>query len=130
MKDRELADESQHELAEDRTSWAHERTLLAKERTFSAWVRTGLAAMAAGIGVSRLLEAVEPVWLVSVLAALLVLTGAGALVLGFWSYRKTLRELEQEGIRGIPAWVLGGFTLLLVAGALIGLALVLLNASS
>jgi putative membrane protein len=127
VNDEELAGESRHELAEDRTDWAHERTLLAKERTFSAWVRTGLASIAAGIGVSRLLVALEPGWLVGVLGTLLVVMGAAALAFGFWSYRKTLAKLEQEGVRGIPGWALGLFTLVLMAGAAMALLLIWLN---
>jgi putative membrane protein len=119
--------ETRYELAEDRTDWAQARTLLAKERTFSAWMRTGLASIAAGLGATRLLQEVEPLWLVSALGGLLVLMGASALALGFWSYHKTLQRLGEEGRRGLPAWVLGLFTLGLLASAAIGLALILMN---
>ncbi len=119
--------EARNELAEDRTEWAHERTLLAKERTFSAWVRTGLAAIAAGLGVARLLEEMQPEWLVTALAAAFVLAGVIALTLGLWSYRKTLKQLEEEGVRSIPSWLIGVFTLALVVSAGIGLVLILLN---
>lgn len=127
MKEQELADESQHELAEDRTSWAHERTLLAKERTFSAWVRTGLAAMAAGLGAAQLLTDAEPRWLVMVLGAMLVVAGGVSLGVGFWSYRKTLRALEAEGVRGVPAWLLSLLTAAFVLAACLALVLVIVN---
>lgn len=116
--------ESRRELAEDRTTWAHERTLLAKERTYAAWIRTGLAMIGAGLAVTRLLDAFELQWLVVVLGVLLVVLGGTAIGMGFWSYRKTLKALEEEGVRGIPAWFLAGFTLGLLVVALLGLVLI------
>lgn len=128
MTDDELKQESREELAEDRTSWAHERTLLAKERTFAAWVRTGLTAIAAGLGVARLLANVEPRWLVLLLGAILVVAGGGALILGYWSYRKTLEALEAEGVHGVPAWLLGLLTGAFALCAALALVLVFINA--
>lgn len=125
----EEAPETRTQLAEERTEWANERTLLAKERTFAAWMRTGLAAVAAGLGATRLLVQVEPQWLVTALGAGLVMTGAGALLLGFWSYRKTFEKLKEKGVHGIPTWLVALFTLGLLASAAAGLVLVLLNRS-
>ncbi|MDQ3399352.1 MAG: DUF202 domain-containing protein [Deinococcota bacterium] len=119
-------DDPRVQLAEDRTDWAQERTLLAKERTFSGWLRTGLAMVAAGLGVTRLLPEVEPEWLVLSLGTALVLMGGVAVAMGFWSYRKTLKRLEEEGIRGVPAWIIGAFTLVFLLGAGAGLVLILL----
>jgi putative membrane protein len=120
-------DPTAHDLAEDRTAWARRRTLLAKERTFSGWVRTGLSAIAVGFGAARLLGDLEPQWLVLAAGAALIVIGVGALGIGFWSYRATLRELEREGIRGLPTWLVGALTAGLVVVALAGLALVYLN---
>lgn len=118
---------SRTELAEDRTEWAHRRTLLAKERTFAAWVRTGLAAIAVGFAVAQLLRDFEPQWLVMIISGVLVLTGMIVLALGYLSYRKTFRELLQEGVRGLPVWIIGGITLLLILSGVAGLILLLLN---
>jgi uncharacterized membrane protein YidH (DUF202 family) len=57
-----LADEKT-DPADERTVLARQRTLLAVERTVSAWIRTGIAAMAAGVGIARLLGAVQPAWI-------------------------------------------------------------------
>jgi putative membrane protein len=115
------------DLAEDRTQWAHRRTLLAKERTFAAWVRTGLAVIAVGFGVTRLLREFEPRWLVMAIGAFLILNGIIILGLGYWSYREAFRELEQEGVRGLPMWLIGGLALMLMLAGVAGLILLLPN---
>ena len=118
---------TKRDLAEDRTEWAHRRTLLAKERTFAGWVRTGLAAIAVGFGAAQLLVDLEPRWLVLSASMALVVLGASAIGMGFWSYRETLRRLEREGVRGMPMWLIGTFTVLLVLTAIAGMALIVLN---
>ncbi len=115
---------SKLELAEERTEWANRRTLLAKERTYAGWVRTSLSAIAVGFAAARLLPDLEPRWLVSAASLALISLGVGALGTGFWSYRQTLRELEQQGVRGLPLWVTAGFTLLLAAVAAAAMVLV------
>jgi putative membrane protein len=119
-----MADESKQELARDRTDWAEERTLLAKERTFSAWSRTGISAMAAGLAIARLLGTVERPWIARALGAVLIVTGAAIYAVGFLSYRKALRRLALEGVRGGPLWIMGIITLALMFSA--GLALLLI----
>jgi putative membrane protein len=124
-----MAPDSKKELAakrtdkaEERTDWAQERTLLAKERTFSAWTRTGLAAGVAGLGVARLLGSVDSPWIARTLGAVLILVGGAIYALAFLSYRKALRKLAEEGIRGTPLWIIGALT----AGLLFSSALALL----
>jgi putative membrane protein len=118
---------SKQELAEDRTDWAHRRTLLAKERTFAAWLRTGLSAVAVGFGAARLLTDLEPQWLVMAASLTLIAVGLAALLLGFFSYRATLRELAEEGVRGVPVWLIGSFVALLALVAVAAAALLFLN---
>ena len=131
--ERAEAAEERSELAEQRTEWSNVRTLLAKERTFSAWLRTGLAALLAGLAAIRLLgrrliggggEGEGTLW-ATLLGIVLVVTSMAIFMVGFWSYRETLQELEGEGIRGIPTWILGGITAVLMVGSLVGLVLVL-----
>ncbi len=114
-------------MAEQRTEWAEERTLLAKERTFAAWLRTGLAAMAVGFGVSELLGEMRPAWLASTIGIVLILIGASMHVIGFLNYRRTLQKLEQAGVRGVPLWVIGTLSLVLVLGGVAGVVLILVN---
>ncbi len=106
---------------------ARRRTLLAKERTFAAWVRTGLAAVAVGFGAARLLDDVEPQWLVLVASITLITAGIMCLGFGFWSFRATLRELASEDVHGMSIRLVGLFTLMLVFAAAVGLVLVLMN---
>jgi putative membrane protein len=119
-----MATESKQELAQDRTDWAQERTLLAKERTFSAWGRTGISAMAAGLAIARLLGSVESPWIARTVGALLIFTGGAIFVLGFLSYRKALRKLAEEGIRGTSIWIIAAVTLALMFSAVLALFLV------
>lgn len=111
------------ELAEDRTEWAYERSLLANDRTFSAWIRTGLATIAVGFGVTRLLREVQPNWLVVTLGVLFVIVGGGILLMGYWSHRRMLRWLSEDHhltdtrSRKIVEWVVGAITVALILGA-------------
>ncbi len=127
MKQREQLRESKRELAEDRTDWAQERTLFAKERTFSAWARTGIAAMAAGLGIARLIEVADSPWIVRTIGAVLIVTGGFIFVVGFLSYRKALQKLEEEGIRGMSIWIVGILTLGLIVSAALALWLIFLE---
>jgi len=118
---------SKRELAQQRTERARERTLLAKERTFAAWLRTGLAAMAVGFGVAELLGEMEPTWLARSIGVALILIGGSLHVIGFLNYRRTLRVLEKQGMRGVPLWVIGTLSTVLVIGALAGVVLILVG---
>ena len=75
-----------------------ERTRLANERTFLAWWRTGLAAVAAGFALGRLLpEAIEgeTVWPYTLLGVLLIGSGVAATVYGLVRYRAVASALER-----------------------------------
>ena len=118
-------EDNRQEMAEDRTNWAYRRTLLAKERTFSAWIRTGLATVVVGFAVVRLLEELQPTWLTKVLGGLFITTGGAIFLVGYWSYRQTLKELARKDIRALPGWVMTVITAALVLGAVAGIALLL-----
>lgn len=120
----ESHDKSKQELAEDRTDWAQERTLLAKERTFSAWGRTGLATLAVGLAIARLLSSVESKWLALTIGALLIFTSTLIFILGFLSYRKALKELAEQGIRGTPIWIIRLITIVLVICAILAMVMI------
>lgn len=115
--------EPKKELARDRTEWAYERSLLANDRTFSAWIRTGLATIAVGFGVTRLLQEVEPAWLVLSIGALFVVVGGGILLMGYWSHRRMLRWLSEDRhlaetrSRKVVGWIVGVITVALILGA-------------
>ena len=124
ITDKDIHNESKGELAQDRTEWAQERTLLAKERTFSAWARTGLASVAAGFAIARLFGTVESDWVAIILGVILVFTGGLIFILGYLSYRKALKELEEQGIRGTPQWMITLVTVLLVISSILAMLLV------
>lgn len=120
----EISNESKQELAQDRTEWAQQRTLLAKERTFSAWGRTGLATLAAGLAIARLLSSVESKWLALTIGALLIITSTLVFTLGFLSYRKALQKLADQGIRGTPIWIIMLITIVLVICSILAMVLI------
>lgn len=115
------------DLAEERTETAHRRTFLAEQRTYSAWVRTGLAALVTGFAIAKLMGEAGPSWFIRGLGGLFIATGAVTFVLGFWAYRGAMRHLPSEAIEGVPLWVIGGLSFVLVFGAAMGLGLVLLE---
>jgi putative membrane protein len=90
-------------------------------------MRTGLSSVAVGLGAARLLTDLEPQWLVRAGSLTLVVVGMMAVAFGFWSFRETLLELGEEGVRGIPIWIIGLFTGLLLAAAGSGLFLISVN---
>jgi putative membrane protein len=118
---------SKQTLAEEQTDWADERARLARERTFSAWMRTGLAAVATGIGMARLLVAVEPRWLVQMMDVIFVMAGGVLFGLGFWRYRKNIQTMLTNDQWNVPLWMIGLVTILLLAAAFIGLLLIFLD---
>ncbi|CAM3864872.1 DUF202 domain-containing protein [Deinococcus frigens] len=121
-----MADEADQgrSLGQARTDWAERRTALAAERTFAAWARTGLSCIGVGLAVTQLLNDLQPLWLVRVLAAGLVALGALALAFGFRSYHKSAHGLEKSGQHTLPLGWIGAFAGLLIALAIAGLILV------
>jgi putative membrane protein len=80
------------------------RTHLANERTFLAWFRTGVTLIALGLAAAQFLARdVEPGFpLVRFLATVVIATGAGAVLIGFYRYRKGRHQIDELGF--LPAW--------------------------
>jgi putative membrane protein len=74
------------------------RTQLAHERTYLAWWRTGLAGIAAGFGVGRVLPEVigGTNWPYVALGTVLTAAGLAAMVYGIWHYRELQAALLQD----------------------------------
>ena len=70
--------------ADRRTQLAADRTVFAAERTYAAWVRTGLAALASGVGVKKLLAGVVPDWMIWAVGTILVLFSAFSFGAAVW----------------------------------------------
>ncbi len=113
------------QLAKERTDWALQRTAFAKERTFNAWLRTGLTAVAAGVGVARLLPLERLKVLAQSLGALLVVCGGLLFAIAAWRYRHRYQELRAEEIE-IVSLPMVTFIVLLLLGTALALLLVFL----
>lgn len=107
--------------SENDSDSAADRTLMAEERTFSAWIRTGLASVASGLGVVKLLAEQAPSRTITLLGVLLVIAGAMAFAFAFYGYRQGMRRWQAALPRAVPLWIIGFFTMLLALAA--GLAL-------
>jgi len=77
---------------------APRRTHLANERTYLAWWRTGITALAAAIGVGRIVPSLihQPRWPYAILGVGYALIGIGAIAYGFRRQRD-VREAIQRG---------------------------------
>ncbi|MDX2453898.1 DUF202 domain-containing protein [Desulfosarcina sp.] len=113
--------------ADGRTNWPHERTRLAKERTFAAWLRTGLSAVGVGLGLVKLLPAVEPRWMMQLIGMLFIGAGGIVFVIGYKTYHTVIRKLEEEGYTGIPSIFMGGLTCMFLLGTILGSVLIILE---
>ncbi len=80
------------------------RTHLANERTFLAWFRTGVTLVALGLAAAQFLgrDAEPGLPLVRSLATVVIAAGAGAVLIGFYRYRKGRHQIDQLGF--LPAW--------------------------
>jgi putative membrane protein len=107
--------------AKQRRALDVERTRLANERTFLAWWRTGLAAVAAGFALGRLLPETiegETGWPYILLGVLL--TGAGIAATVYGTVR--FRAVERSIVRGEnPASSASALLVLAVAGTVAGM---------
>jgi len=109
------------------TSGDMERTRLANERTYLAWWRTGIAALAAGFAVGRVVPEVVGgrSWPYVALGTALTVAGLVAFVYGAARYRElaaSLREGREPRQRDAALFVLA---VIGVAGGLASIALVL-----
>jgi inner membrane protein YidH len=102
-----------------------ERTRLANERTYLAWWRTGIAALAAGFAIGRIVPEVVAGtdWPYIALGAALVAAGLVAIAYGVVRYREldaALREGREPRISDTALLVLTGI------GLAVGVASILL----
>jgi len=114
-----------HMLASEMASGEVHRTQLAHERTYLAWWRTGLAGIAAGFGVGRVLPEVigGTNWPYVALGTVLTAAGLAAMVYGIWHYR----ELQAALLEDREPRTGEGFVLALAAvGIVVGAAAVVL----
>ena len=82
------------------------RTQLAHERTYLAWWRTGLAGIAAGFAVGRVLPEVVggTNWPYIALGTGLAASGLAAMVYGIVHYRELQAALREDRLHGRVDW--------------------------
>ncbi len=114
-----VSDQSDGGERKERTALANDRTMLASERTLAAWWRTAIAALAAAVGLVKLLEEeVEPLLLVRLAATLPILLALLVLYVGARRYSSTAKRIEAECVERVPRmelWI--GTTLLTLLAA-------------
>jgi putative membrane protein len=104
-----------------RHDYSLDRTVLANERTYTAWIRTGLASLAAGIAVEKLLYNVMAAWSLRSIAFILILFSAVAFFLAAWRYTHLGIAKERSDIRTVPVIVTSGTSIVLILCSLIAI---------
>lgn len=91
--------ESQEEMARQRTILAMQRNALAAQRTFNAWLRTGLAGVGGGIAVIKFLPFADPThrFAADLIGQILILWGICIFLYALFSYIQTNRQLSVMG---------------------------------
>jgi putative membrane protein len=104
---------------------ATRRTHLANERTFLAWWRTGLTALAAGVGVGRIVPSLahQTRWPYAILGAGFSLVGIVAIAYGFVRQRAVKEAVDVGRFAHPDERVLAGLT---VASVILGAAMLVL----
>ena len=113
-------EEEEKDLSVERTELAEDRTLLANERTFSAWIRTGLAALAGGVAIVKLIGEEPNDWRIRFMGVAFTAVAVAMFLLSFWRYRSVCKELTRRKVIPIPNWMVGA----IVVGLLMGTGLV------
>lgn len=104
-----------------RHDYSVDRTVLANERTYAAWIRTGLASLAAGIAVEKLLYNLMAAWSLRTIAIMLILFSAVAFFLAAWRYTHLGIAKERSDVKTVPAIVTSGTSVVLILCSLIAM---------
>lgn len=99
-----------------------EKIRMGMERTFNGWIRTGLMLLGIGAIATEDVLDIEPEWLWWLIGLLFVITGTIILFYSFWEFYINLRKQQKdsdEEIQGIPVWLMGLISLLMISGALL-----------
>jgi putative membrane protein len=106
---------------------------LANDRTFLAWLRTGIALFGLGFVVAKTALIVRPDAtrlagrdIYSGVGVLIVLSGAGLIVVGYRQHASVLKALEAGDERPAPRWPLA-ITQIATVGALAISVLIILS---
>ncbi len=106
----------------DQIELAQLRTVLAGERTFAAWIRTGLACIAGGLVLVKLMPfgSGDRTWIAELVSQILITGGLLLFIFAFVNYRRLCAALGTKEVAAAPLWVFGALTAVLVLiGALV-----------
>ncbi|MHC2067552.1 YidH family protein [Bremerella sp. T1] len=96
-----------------------DRALMAEERTCSAWIRTGLASMATGLAIAKIMPNAEPRWAVACLGMTMVFVALLSFAVGFAGYARGTRHCRDSARSSLPWWVLMIFCNLLAVAVVL-----------
>lgn len=96
-----MADQSRHDLAENRTNLAEDRTILAHERSFAGWLRTGMACVGIALGFHALFGMLEPTWVPKAIATAFLLIATAIFVTSARRARSVLSTLEAHEVEAL-----------------------------
>jgi putative membrane protein len=105
---------------------SRERTGLAEERTLAAWLRTGLTMIGVGLGVAKLLPDLTVPLLADLLGIVLITVGGVVFLLGYHTYRRSLRDMKAAGYDLAPNWLISGIIVALFLSTFMAALLMLL----
>ena len=110
-------DQTNQDLAQQRTGWAYERTQMAAIRTYFALLRTGLAIAGGGALITSILARGWPEWVIWLLASVFVVVGFGIMILGLRNYHQITQQLaiEDESTAISIRWLVALTVILLLA---------------
>lgn len=101
-----------------------EKIRMGMERTFNGWIRTGLMLLGIGAIATEDVLDLEPEWFWWFAGVLFIITGTIILFYSFWEFYINLRKQQRESgsedeIQGVPVWLMGLISVLMIAGALL-----------
>lgn len=99
-----------------------EKIRMGMERTFNGWIRTGLLLLGIGAIATEDVINLEPEWFWWFAGLLFIITGTIILFYSFWEFYINLRKQEKdndEEIQGVPVWLMGLISALMITGALL-----------
>ena len=99
-----------------------EKIRMGMERTYLGWIRTGLLLLGIGVIATEDVIDLEPEWFWWFAGLLFLVTGTIILFYSFWEFYINFRKQQQDSdgeIQGVPVWLMGLISVLLIAGALL-----------
>lgn len=109
--------ETQEEMARERTILAFQRNRLAAQRTYNAWIRTGLAGVGGGIAVIKFLPFADPThrFAADIVGQFLIFWGICIFFYSLVNYYQIVKKLEDVEEEKLPYLAVSLITFSLIA---------------